>query len=118
MYALMIGRIFQGVVVGMMSGIVMIMVKEISPISVSGSTGAIQNLAIASGFLFGFGIAYFLSSFMEAKDYLPYAFGFTLLTTILQQILLMTVLTNETPKYLLMKGRDEEALELIKTIYK
>jgi hypothetical protein len=45
-------------------------------------------------------------------------FGFPLLTILLQQILLMTIFTSETPKYLLVKGRNEEAKEVIASIYK
>ena len=105
-------------IVGMMSGIVPIMIKELSPVSVSGSTGAFHSFFITVGFFFGFALAYILSLSLEPEKYLFLVFGFTLLTTLLQQILLMTIYTNETPKYLLTQGRDEEALELIQKIFR
>ena len=113
MYTLMIGRIGQGVVVGMMSGIVPIMVKEYVPISLSGTLGAIYNLAMISGFLVAFSLPIWFEGFMAVEQATLLVFGLTLLTTLLQQVLLMFVFTNETPKYLISKGREEEAKQLI-----
>lgn len=91
---LFIGRVLQGIVVGLTSGIVAIIIKEFSPISLSGLAGALQNTFIAMGFLTAFVLSYLLSQFMLAKNYFYFVFGFTIFTSLLQIVLLITVATN------------------------
>ena len=116
MHTLFIGRIIQGIVTGLV-GIVPILIKEISPISISGSLGAMFSFFFYVGFLTGSALPYIFSFFMQVEDYISLTFGFTIFTSLLQQVLLMTVFTNETPKYLLSVGRDDEAKQLIAQIY-
>ena len=94
MYTLLIARIGQGLCVGMMSGIVPIMVKELTPISLSGSFGGFHNTSYIGGFVVSFGIAFALEPYLNTRQSMPIVFGFTLVTTILQQILLMTIHDN------------------------
>jgi SP family sugar:H+ symporter-like MFS transporter len=108
----------QGFCVGTYSSIVPVMVKEYSPLALNGPLGAIQNIMIACGFLLGFIVPYLFSLGFKPETYWFYAFGFPLLTVGVHQILLMTIFTSETPKYLLTKGRNDEAKELIAMIYK
>lgn len=45
-------------------------------------------------------------------------FGFPLVSILIQTFLLLFVFPYETPKYLLLNGRENEARELIKVFYK
>jgi MFS family permease len=117
-WGLFVGRILQGFCVGNYSAIVPVMVKEYIPLALNGPMGAFQNIMIATGFLFGFFIPYLLSLVLEPEIYWFYAFGFPIVTVSLHQVLIMTVFTSETPKYLLVKGRVGEAKELIGQIYR
>lgn len=110
---LLIGRIIQGACTGVYSSLVPLVVKEYSPIMLSGPMGALQNNLITIGFLFGFLVSYLFSFSLEPHVYYIYSFCFPILVILLQQFLLMTVFTSETPKYLLAVGKNEEARELI-----
>ena len=108
----------QGFCSGIFSSITPVMVKEYSPIEISGSLGTLQNILILVGvfssFLFSF---FFEAGGMKPAHYWFYGFAFPLLQILLQQLLFAFVYTSETPKYLLVKGRNEEAKELIGHIY-
>ena len=116
-WLLVSGRLIQGACVGMYSGLVPIMVKEIAPIEILRTLGAIKNLLIVFGYFFGFLLSYILSFFLEVSQYWYISFSFTLLTISIQQILFFVHYTNETPKYLILKGRIEEAKQLIDKWY-
>ena len=76
------------------------------------------NINVAFGFFFAFCLKEIFSlTISEPKLYWRFIFGFPLVTTILQQVLLMTVYNHETVKYLLVMGRSEEAKDLIRLTY-
>ena len=68
---------------------------------ISGSLGAIKMVMVLIGFVFPTIIAYIFEGFNSEVIIL---FGFPFIPSILQQILLMTAYSFETPKYYLMKG--------------
>lgn len=53
----------------------------------------------------------------DESSYRPYMFGFTLLTTTLQTVLLLTVYKFETPRYLLEKNREQDCKQVLRWIY-
>ena len=80
--------------------------------------GGLFNISVAFGFFFSYFLKeIFTSSHVDPENYWIYIFGFPLIIVGLQQLLLMTVHDHETVKYLLIKGRVEEAKQLITTIY-
>lgn len=46
-----------------------------------------------------------------------YIFAGIIVITVIQATLLLTLYRNETPKYLMLQGRDEEAKDLIEELY-
>ena len=62
---LLIGRIIQGACTGVYSSLVPLVVKEYSPVMLSGPMGALQNNFITIGFLFGFLVSFLISFFLE-----------------------------------------------------
>jgi hypothetical protein len=78
-------------------------------------------MGISFGQFFGSFFAYVLSQITNdttGRSTWYYVYAFPLLTIILQSLLLVFVYPYETPKYLLMNGKDEEARALIDIIYK
>ena len=105
---LFVGRLIQGFCVGFYSSVIPIIVKENSPVEISGALGAFINGSFAFGgflsFLFPF---VFQQTIQNPDNYWRLTFGFPILIICLQQTLLMTAYNHETLKYLLMEGRLE-----------
>ena len=106
----MIGRILQGFCIGLFSSITPIMIKEYSPVELSGEMGGLFNISVAFGFFFPFFLKeIFTQAKVAPENYWIYMFGFPLLIVAIQQLLLTTVHKNETIKYHLLKGEVDEA---------
>lgn len=83
--------------------------------------GSYTQLMVAFGMFFGCFFSYILSQITgdtTGQDYWYYVYGFPQLTIILQTIVLLFVYPFETPKYLLLKGQEEKAKELIEELFK
>ena len=100
----------QGIVAGACSAFVPIMVNEINPKSITHTMGSLQNVLFSFGNLLPFLASYLLSFGSEEKEYWLVIFAFVpFVIIILQQILILFLVDNETPKYLLVERRDDEA---------
>ena len=118
---LLVGRIIQGICVGLYSSICPLFINELSPIELSGLFGTLNQIFIVSGVI----IANLLS-LVVSDDEEPNApitsswriiFGATILINITQAILMGLVYRNETPKYLILIGKEHEAKNLIEELY-
>ena len=83
--------------------------------------GTFTQLNLTSGIILGYFFTYLLKKI--TGDYTGEAFwfiifGFPLVTIAIQSFILIYVFPFETPKYLLMQNKQEEAEQLIKMIYK
>jgi MFS family permease len=130
-FMLLIGRVIQGLCVGLYSAIVPLFINEFAPLEISGRLGALNQLLIVSGIVVTNVLALFVPE-IDLPDNIDDAvianypiwsswwiiFGMPLVIAGLQIILLLTLFRRETPRYLYSAGRDEDALELIKFIYK
>lgn len=106
-------------------------INEFAPLEVSGRLGALNQLLIVSGIVVTNILALFVPS-ITVPDNIDDAvidnypiwsgwwviFGIPIVIAAVQIILLLTLFRNETPRYLYGAGREDEALELIKSIYK
>lgn len=132
-FSLIIGRAIQGICVGLYSSIVPLFINEFAPLEISGRLGALNQLLIVSGIV----ITNVLSLFVpvplpfpdndqdkaNVDDYPIWGgwwviFGIPLAIAAAQIILLLTIFRRETPRYLYSEGKEDEALELIKFLYK
>jgi MFS family permease len=59
----MIGRILQGISLGIDSAVIPIMIKEYTPIVLNGPLGALSNSIVGLGYVFGFLVTLILSQF-------------------------------------------------------
>ena len=120
---LLLGRLVSGVAVGINSAIVPLYINEISPKSISGSMGSMTQLMVNVGILISFLIGLNLASIVTIKAnpgdqwWWRFMFGFPILTAAIRTLVLLTCFRFETPTFLISKGKDEEAKEIIKKLY-
>ena len=120
---LLLGRLISGVAVGINSAIVPLYINEISPLSISGVMGAMTQLTVNVGILISFllGLNVAKASTIRAHPddewWWRFMFAFPILTAALRSLFLLTVFRFETPSYLISKGKDEEAKEILDKIY-
>lgn len=110
-YTFLISRLMQGVCVGFYSAIAPLIIKEFAPIEIAGTLGAFNQLFVAFGVFFCCLFQYILkvangSDDSKEKEYWFIIFGFTLVTVLLQTVLLLIVYKFETPRYLLENNRE------------
>ncbi len=107
-----IGRLLYGVVVGLNSALVPLYIKEISPVQIAGTTGAVAMFVLNGGtlfaFLLGFGNPspgtpeYFTSMWWK------FMLGFPIITALIRMILIILFFKFDTPSYLYSTGQKEE----------
>ena len=64
-FTFMIFRVIQGMCVGIFSALAPLVVKEISPVEISGTLGTIVQLSISFGVLFAYVLNYSLKKIMD-----------------------------------------------------
>ena len=104
-YTFIAFRIGQGLCIGACSSIAPLYLKEITPIEVSAMIGNFSQLSLGFGSFFAQFLSYILKKWSgdeSGEEFWMIIFGFTLLTQILQMILLIFVFPYETPKYHLL----------------
>ena len=109
-YSLLIFRLLQGIAVGLYSSVTPIIIKELSPVEISGQLGSYTQLNIAFGMFFGCLFAYILSQITgddTGRYYWYYVYAFPQISIIAQTLLLFFVFPFETPKYLLLTDQEE-----------
>jgi len=102
--------------VGTYTVIVPLIIKEISPVEISGTLGTYNQLAICSGGTFACFFAYALKKATgdeSGRDFWHILYAFPELILAFQTVVLLFAFPYETPRYLLSVGRDSEARRLI-----
>ncbi|EHU1702654.1 sugar porter family MFS transporter [Acinetobacter baumannii] len=107
---LIFGRIFLGFSVGIASFAAPLYVSEIAPKEVRGKAISVFEFMISFGILASF-FCNWLFSYLESWRAM---FGALLVPSIL--FLVGTLLVPKSPKWLALKGKNEEALEVLKSI--
>ena len=79
--------------------------------------GSMSQVFTSGGVCFAFILQYLLMQKTKQEDHWRTVFGFPLLITALQTFFLLTVFHQETPKYLLEIGDEEECRRVLKWIY-
>jgi len=118
-YCLLIGRLISGFCVGLNSSLVPLYISEVSPVEFRGITGTFTQIGVSVGIL----IAYTLGlnapavSDKSASEWWRVMLGFPLILAILRTSLLTIKFDHETPKYLLSKGDENGARNVLERIY-
>lgn len=110
--AFVIARFLAGVAVGGVSLVSPMYVAEVSPASIRGRLGTMYQLSIIVGVLISFGLNYLLRNtginnwrWMFLTGIVPSAIFFVFVS-----------IAPETPRFLMMKGRESEALAVLERV--
>ena len=101
-------RLIQGACIGLYTAIIPIVIAEISPLKISGSTGAFTQIFCSVGTTMAYLFYYILSVALPIErnqEIWYYVFGLPLVTLVIQTIILLFVFPYETPKYYLLHHR-------------
>lgn len=112
-----IGRVILGFSIGIVFVAAPMYATEISPASKRGKVGTIRQILLACGLIAGYTVNYFFKKFFSLEW--CQSVGWRYLIGIEAFLLLLIVLTfnllYETPRWLMIKNRDDEAKEVLKT---
>ena len=120
-YSLAIGRFIMGASAGAFTTVSPLMVNEISPTSISGTLGTLNQFMCVTGILVANSLA-FLAPYKENLTNSNFeiwrvVFGFPAFVSFLQLILLLFVFNYDSPKYYQMIGDQELHNEIMSKIY-
>ena len=110
-------RISEGIAVGFYSVLVPLFISEFMPPSLVSSMGALHLIVINFGMFLPFLLGWIMSQ-AGFGDFSLVLFIVNLITLVIQSILLIWVFPYETPVYLFLNNRFDEAKYLIRIIYK
>lgn len=114
-------RLIQGACIGMYTSIIPMVIAEISPLEITGSTGAFTQIFCSVGTTLAYLFYYILSVALSEErqnEIWYYVFGLPLVALVVQTAMLLFVFPYETPKYYLLHHQKKEARELIAHLYK
>lgn len=119
---LLVGRIICGFAVGLNSSIVPLFINEVSPIELNGITGSMNQVWICIGVLTSYLTGYFVPFTTSAEPGEPeiiWQIIFTVpgITAALRILLLTFVFPYDTPRYLVLKGDEDKARQILAKIY-
>jgi len=117
--AIIVGRFIQGFVIGAELVMVPMYVAEMSPVEITGETGALYMLMSSAGTQLGFVVGFLMpSNLNDGKEYMwRILFGAAGLPNVIRLILLLFVFRKETPFYFIMKDNDTLATDILSKIY-
>ena len=103
---------------GIFRSITPLTVKELSPIELAGTMNLVNNIAISLGYFIGYILGWMSSAILSDANYsYLLVFGATFIISFIQLVWVKIIFPYETPKYLLLNGRFDEAKEVIEKIY-
>ncbi len=107
-----VARFIGGFAVGGASILSPMYVSEVSPASLRGRLGTLYQLSIVTGILMSYGINYLLRDFGAAN------WRWMFLSGVIPSVLFLLLLLKapETPRYLVLAGRDREAFRILDQI--
>lgn len=104
---LLVGRLAQGLIIGMTSSINPIYIKEFSPVELSGLLCPINQIMIIIGITYTFLQTYIFSLFLSPAVYWRLVFSFPIFSSLLMLYNLKYRYPYETPKYLILQNRHQ-----------
>lgn len=107
---LIIGRVLQGICIGIYTSVIPVFINEISPLELTGALGTLSSIFITTGII----VTNILAIFVEDWDPVNpkesglwrVVFGVPLVAGVLQIVLLGFVWKEETPRYLIEQARE------------
>lgn len=116
-----IGRLINGYCAGSFACLVPLYINETAPLEVGGKVGGIVQFQVTFGIVIAYALALILPTGDYSSDPLNYIwlalFAFQALFALLQLLVFMTSIRNETPAWLIENSKYDEALNSLKDIY-
>mmetsp|Transcript_19839 Transcript_19839/g.16991 ORF Transcript_19839/g.16991 Transcript_19839/m.16991 type:complete len:253 (+) Transcript_19839:145-903(+) len=120
-YLLLTGRLICGFCVGLNSTLVPQYINEVAPIKVKGIAGTMVQVFLNIGILGSYLIANGLPDNFQPGDtpvfFWKVMFGFPFVTCGIRVLFLLVAFNQDTPKYCVMNGNEDEASTMLKRIY-
>jgi len=113
------GRAVEGIACGAFGVLVPIFIREIAPQSMSGKMVGAYSIGGSLGAILVYSLTFLLPITPTDDDQLwKYMYAIPAVVAALQLLIFLTALKFDSPKYYLIKNKEKEAKEVIKTIYK
>lgn len=103
---LVISRLSQGLIIGNISCITPLYIREMMPKEVSGPLWSLHQVLFVIGVSFGFILTYLLSFFADPVSSWRIIFGFPLFTSTIQLISFHFFFRFDTPKWYILHGEE------------
>src|SRR5665213_685971 len=117
-YSFVIFRIIGGIGVGIASMISPMYIAEIAPANIRGKLVSFNQFAIIFGMLLIYFVNYFIAQQGDEQWLLTEGWRWMFFSSVIPAVIFFILLffVPETPRYLVMKGKDEKALKVLKKI--
>jgi SP family arabinose:H+ symporter-like MFS transporter len=115
-----LGRFLSGIMVGLLSSVSSVYMAEISPSEIRGRTGSMFQLLSITGLTTSFALGLVLPTTdfdSKLNNWWLFMFGLPAVFNILQAIAFLTIFKLESPYWLMRKGRQDETLSVLNSIY-
>ena len=114
LYVLLVMRLFQGILVGNYMALVPIYINEIAPKQILGSFGVFTQLLVVGSVLITYIVGMVFVLVDSTGEFMwRFMFAFNLIPVLTQLVLFFTGFIPESPISLMMKGKEEEAREVL-----
>ncbi len=117
-WILVVARLAQGIVVGMISCITPWFISEMIPKSVAGPFWSYHQCLLIVGITASFVVSSYCSSRFPFEIYWRIVFCFPVLTSGVQLLSFLLIFRHESPKFLLSKDEEEKAMASLRFLYK
>ena len=116
---LVIFRIIGGIAIGVASMNAPMYIAEIAPAKTRGNLVSFYQLAIVIGFFVVFLVTYFIGSELTESENIQYGWRDMFWSELVPAILFFVLLffVPKSPRWLMLKGREEEALKVLESIH-
>ena len=119
---LLVGRFISGFCVGLNSVLVPLYINEVSPISIKGIMGSMNQVFICLGILIAYTMGYelpypFIKGNNPDNNIWRIIIFFPSVALFLRLILSLAIFNYDTPKYLVLMRQDDEARKILGLIY-
>lgn len=110
---LIVGRVFIGFAIGIASYIAPLYISEVSPAKHRGALVSLNQLAVSIGILLSYIVNYYCASYVPSDEW-RWMLGLGMIPAIL--LLLGMFFLPDSPRWILSKGREEEARKILSKI--
>ena len=117
-FLIVIGRLVQGLYVGVTSVIRAVYIKEFCPLELAGKMGSIHQILFTLGLIYSFVQTYLFELFLSPLQYWRIVYFVPMVFLFIYVYNVKVHFPFETIRYLLEQGKKDEARKLARVIFK